>query len=623
MQNFIQWILSAEMAQALCRTLAHSLWQGIVLAVLAGITILATRKKSAVLRYNLLVLQFGLFMLTVAATFAWQWQQKEPATLIVNLQEMQEKAPIASDAPILVESKLDNWKIFIDEFFNRNALLIVSLWSLILCWKCFQMISGIHYLHRVKRTKNSPADVHWQRRLQVLAGHLQLNKTIRLLESEMITVPMVIGFFSPVVLVPVGLLSGLTPGQVEAILLHELAHIRRKDFIFNLIQCFAETLFFFNPGLMWVSALIRDERENCCDDMAVAVLENKKHYVKALVAFQEFNLQASTMAVAFPGRKYTLLDRVKRIIHHQHTKTLSIMEKISLVTSLLIVGAIAFFPACQSYAQNPEKVPQSEFRSINIDGSGTASDPLTVYARDRKGKTYQFKKVDDKVTEMYVDMEKIPQEKWADYNWLVQDIDKQMAEDRAEAEEDMRQAEEDQRQTMIDMEQAKVEMEEAIREQEADMRQMEEDMRQAEIEMKEAKEMAAAEQEQAIREMQEAEVEMKRAKEEMARDMEQAKRDIEQSKRDMEQAKRDMEQAKVDMKKAQEDSKLMQQMLEEIVKDKLVKDKSAIKSVSLNDTAFEINGQQQSGEMLKKYKAKYLKEKGQGFHYNFSMRQSQ
>lgn len=299
------------------------------------------------------------------------------------------------------------------------------------------------------------------------------------------------------------------------------------------------------------------------------------------------------------------------------------MEKISLVTSLLIVGAIAFFPACQSYAQNPGKSPETDFRSINIDGSGTASDPLTVYARDRKGKTYQFKKVDDKVTEMYVDMEKIPQEKWGDYNWVVQDIDRQMAEDQAQAEEDMRQAEEDHRQALIDMEQAKVDMEEAIREQEADMRQMEEDMRRAEIEMREAKEMAAAEQEQAVREMQEAEIEMKRAKEEMARDMEQAKRDIEQSKRDMEEAKREMELAKVEMKKAQEDSKLMQQMLEEIVKDQLVKDKSAIKSVGLNDKDFEINGQQQSEAMHKKYKAKYLKNKEGGFYYNFSLKRSE
>lgn len=623
MQNFIQWILSAEMVQVLCRTLAHSLWQGIVLAVLAGITIIVTRKKSAALRYNLLVLQFGLFMLAVVATFVWQWNQEEPATLIVNLQELPEMAPVASDAPVLLYTKLNTWTIRLDEFFNRYAFLIVSMWSLILCWKCLQMIGGIRYLRRVKYKQNRPAEPHWQQRIHLLAKHLQLDKPIRLLESEIITVPMVIGFFSPVVLVPVGLLSGLTPGQVEAILLHELAHIRRKDFIFNLLQCFAETLFFFNPGLLWVSALIRDERENCCDDMAVAALENKKHYVKALVAFQEFNLQASTMAVAFPGRKYTLLDRVKRIIHHQHTKTLSIMEKISLVTSLLIVGAIAFFPACQSYAQNPEKSPKPDFRTINIDGEGTKTDPMTVYARDRNGKTYQYKKVENSVTEMYVDMEKIPQEKWGDYNWVVQDIDRQIAEDMAQAEEDMRQAEEDQRQALIDMEQSRIDMEQAIRDQETDMRQMEEDMRQAEIEMKEAHEMATVEQEQAVREMREAEIEMKRAKEEMARDMEQAKRDIEQSKRDMEEAQREMELAKVEMKKAKEDSKLMKQMLEEIVKDNLAKDKTSIKSVSLNDKVFEINGQQQSEAMHKKYKAKYLNEKGQGFHYDFSIRRSE
>jgi len=125
--------------------------------------------------------------------------------------------------------------------------------------------------------------------------------------------------------------------QIEAILLHELAHIRRKDYGINLVQAFAETIFFFNPGVLWLSSLIKEERENCCDDIAIAATEDKINFVQALVTFDEFNRNNCTLAVGFGSTKNHLLQRAKRIIHNSD-KSLNKVEKTFLATSLFFDG---------------------------------------------------------------------------------------------------------------------------------------------------------------------------------------------------------------------------------------------------------------------------------------------
>ena len=90
-----------------------------------------------------------------------------------------------------------------------------------------------------------------------------------LLESSLAGVPVVVGYCA-VILMPVGLLTGLPAGQIEAILLHELAHIRRRDYLVNLLQTFVEGLLFYHPAVWWISAVIRAEREHCCDDAVVS-----------------------------------------------------------------------------------------------------------------------------------------------------------------------------------------------------------------------------------------------------------------------------------------------------------------------------------------------------------------
>jgi predicted nucleic acid-binding Zn-ribbon protein len=134
-----------------------------------------------------------------------------------------------------------------------------------------------------------------------------------LYESSKISLPLVIGFLKPVVLLPVGLVTNLSQKQIEAILAHELAHIKRNDFIINVLQNIVEIIFFFHPALWWLSNKIREERENCCDDVAIELIGEKIHLVKALANVESYR-QNPALAMAFGKKRFTLLERVQRIL---------------------------------------------------------------------------------------------------------------------------------------------------------------------------------------------------------------------------------------------------------------------------------------------------------------------
>ncbi|MDB5209278.1 MAG: hypothetical protein JWQ30_105, partial [Sediminibacterium sp.] len=142
-----------------------------------------------------------------------------------------------------------------------------------------------------------------------------------------------------------GLLAHLPSDEIEAILLHELAHIKRRDYFINLLQSFVETIFFFNPALMWLSSMIREERENCCDDIAISITNSKTKFINALIAFQEYHFSTPSYTVGFPGRKNQLLNRVKRIISDSN-KTLNATEK-SLLTFGMGVFILFSFAAAK------------------------------------------------------------------------------------------------------------------------------------------------------------------------------------------------------------------------------------------------------------------------------------
>src|SRR5207245_10148390 len=128
--------------------------------------------------------------------------------------------------------------------------------------------------------------------LHRLAARLRVSRPVRLLQSTLVQVPAVLGWVRPVILLPASALTGLTPLQLEVLLAHELAHVRRYDYLVNLIQSAIEILLFYHPAVRWVSRRVREEREHCCDDLAVAVCGDAHLYARALLMME--SLRART-----------------------------------------------------------------------------------------------------------------------------------------------------------------------------------------------------------------------------------------------------------------------------------------------------------------------------------------
>ena len=339
--TFILTLTGESIVRALFWTLAHSLWQGLALALLTGLVILGTRRSAPALRYNIFLGLFGLFLVTAGVTFFLEMRhtglsagggEKTPALY---------EPVLPAETPVISNQYTSNeqprMSVWV-RYLNGKANIVVAIWAIILFVRLVRLAVHLGTIQRLRYYRASRADELWQERVRALATRLGIRKGVALLESSVVRIPMMVGVLKPVILVPLGLLAQLPPSQVEAILLHELAHIRRKDYVINILQSFAEILFFFNPAVLWITSLIREERENCCDDIAVGETRSKKEFIHALVSFQEYK-QSPAYALAFPGSKNHLLDRVKRIVHHDN-KTLNMREKIYLLVCVFITAGL-------------------------------------------------------------------------------------------------------------------------------------------------------------------------------------------------------------------------------------------------------------------------------------------
>jgi bla regulator protein BlaR1 len=339
-----QW-LADSLIRAICWTLLHSLWQGLLLAAIAGGLILLTRRSVAAVRYNLLATLFFVFLGVVVFTFIRQLNIHTPVNAPVTFTPQHPAQVIPQPTIVqMAELKANQPEALLTRFtgyFNQHAALIVTIWFMIFLAKAVKLIGGLAYIQRIRNHKIYTPAATWTDRLQELSDAVGVRLPVRLLESGLVKVPLVTGILKPIILVPIGLMANLPAEQVEAILLHELAHIRRRDFVVNMAQSFAEILFFFNPAVLWISALIREEREHCCDDMAIAVTQSKTNFIQALVSFQEYQFsQSGNLAMAFPGKKNQLLNRVKRIISNTN-KTLNLAERSFLVLCFCLMGILS------------------------------------------------------------------------------------------------------------------------------------------------------------------------------------------------------------------------------------------------------------------------------------------
>ena len=362
---------SSSFMKALAWTFVHSLWQGLLIALFAAIIIYTTRRSAAHLRYNLFGLLILLFLGASAFTFVKEFHAANVPATVNDTILAGTPVSISAAGDISVIEQFTDW---IDSHTN----LLLPVWAFFFLFNCLKLVSGLLAANRLRYHRTYAAPVEWKKQLDQWSRALGIRSKIELLQSELVKVPAVLGVLKPVILVPVGLMAKLPAEQVEAVLLHELAHIRRKDFLVNFLQHVAEAFFFFNPALLWLSSLVRQEREACCDDIAITATGQKRNYLQALVSFQEYSLNELPHVMAIGSKQYPLLNRIKRMLTNEN-KTLGVMEKLSLMAGIIILSAFGFINRTNAEAAIIKE--DAVVSTIGLTNTETR-DPVKIVIRD-------------------------------------------------------------------------------------------------------------------------------------------------------------------------------------------------------------------------------------------------
>ncbi|WP_183578967.1 M56 family metallopeptidase [Mucilaginibacter sp. X5P1] len=227
-----------------------------------------------------------------------------------------------------------------ESFIIKYAQYITGLYMIGLMLHCFKLLGGLVNINQIRKQKNLSADNEWSAKTNLLVKNLGIVRKVSLYFSEHIQIPLTIGHFKPIVIFPLALINNLDTDQVEAILLHELAHVKRHDYLLNILQCIMDTILCFNPFSWLISKNIRQEREYCCDDMVVDAEYNNFTYSKALFIIAQQNKQNYALAMASANtNKYPLLNRIKRL---NTMKTNDSLPKFHLlvIVAVAAIGAL-------------------------------------------------------------------------------------------------------------------------------------------------------------------------------------------------------------------------------------------------------------------------------------------
>ena len=329
MMNFIYSLLSERVVEALGWTFVHSLWQGALIALLLGIFMIATHKFTSTTRYFIAVISL-IFMLSCSVfTFVRAYKHALPVkneSVIVQSAGVEEILNTGKNADpnTAVNPEKQGFNYYFrnyKKYFYQHFPLIVTLWILGMLVFALKFMGSMAYVQRMKNYRIIPVDEIWEKKFKKLCRELGVSKSVKIFQSSLAKVPMVIGYIKPVVLFPISAFSGLTPQQLESIIVHELAHVVRHDYLVNLLQSVVEILFFYHPAVWWMSSVIRNERENCCDDLAIAFTGDSVNFAKALAGIQEQLLKKEGLAMAVTGKKNKLLKRIQRLINQPNMKT--------------------------------------------------------------------------------------------------------------------------------------------------------------------------------------------------------------------------------------------------------------------------------------------------------------
>ncbi|QDU42361.1 Regulatory protein BlaR1 [Symmachiella dynata] len=392
-------------------TLLHSVWLLAIVAAIVAAELFALRRHTAAVRY--LAATIGLaVMALVPVTVYFNMTLDSPITSQVgnefnrsgNIAVLDTEPMTASPPAIFIAAGNGGAAVSPSLATQFRPLLpgAVFLWACGVGLLSLRLIVMWRFVQRLRVRQTTPVSDAARAAFERVCHRMGLKRPVELLQSALVSVPTVVGYLRPVILLPASSLMGLDSRELEAILAHELAHVRRHDNLVNILQSIVEILLFFHPAVWWLSRRIRIERENCCDDMAVGIVGNQVAYARVLARIAELGSQPVGLAASANGGD--LLARVRRLLIDSPRDSSPTSKWIGGLLSLSLIGCLAMVIAfsthdSQAVADTQPEIklttkPQVETKS-KAEPIRVADDPLVGEMSDaeRRALAAEYKKL--------------------------------------------------------------------------------------------------------------------------------------------------------------------------------------------------------------------------------------
>ncbi|RJP60662.1 MAG: hypothetical protein C4543_04910 [Ignavibacteriales bacterium] len=642
--SFLYDLIPNNFINAFGWMMLHSIWQGALVAIILSIVFLFLNNKSAQLRYLVAVGAILFFTAMTIRTFVDYYNNPTQKIEQNNLVQSNAEEPQILNSSISTfenEESIYSQILFATQlYFNQHLPIIVALYLMGVLFFSLKLMGGFLYSQRIKHHRTNEPDENLTNIVNRFGKQIKIKQKVKLLESALVKVPVTIGYLKPVILFPIGLLSGMSSTQVEAVIVHELAHIKRADYLVNFLQSIIEIIFFYHPAVWWISSRIRDERENICDDISLELVNRPEEFAKALFCLNQYTREDYSLALSAIGNNNHLLRRIKRMTGETKHRTFrSKVYAASLMTLIIISLSIA---ACsttngESYYQDRSNIVYEEdnngdHRYINTDRLDEENQTYIFYKRFRGEKSKWEATIDNgKLVDLYKDGDRVPTDEYFKYEDMILDEVDGITWELEKVHKDLASLKKDLKDIKIDLGENFAEDMKRIAEDikiEFDSEEFKEQMKQLKEELKYLeKEDFPFNKEEFKREMSQLrdelsdmkfDIDFKWDSEEFKREMKDLSRELVNIKVDidfsgleesMRELRENMKDLDIDMTELKAEMKILKEftseLKDELVSDGVIDSPGKLRRLEFEDDALYVNGKQVPDHLYKKYKEIY------------------
>ncbi len=383
------------LSEALAWTLLHSIWQAIIIAGILAIVLHFMNKSDAKLRYSLA--SIGMLLIFISATLTFFLALPDKVLVGSHNYEV-----LSFEIAKSTENSL-SWA-WLKDLLSTHVLfpILLRTWLVGVVLLSLKMVVNYIQALRIKKSKVYHLNDEHLSIAKNLLKRFNIKAEVVFRESALVDSPSLVGYFKPVILLPVSLISGIPNNQLEIIIAHELAHISRHDYLVQFIQGIIEILFFYHPMVWWLSSVVNTEREHICDDLAVKVCGESLTLIKALNNMESIRKKKPELVLNFSGKKGNLLHRVRRIINPETVKHPRLERGLLSVLFVLVLSSMVLFSNLANSKNQTQLEPMHSTNFVVGDFDNNEipqASPINLKKKKKKVKKNQIAPTPPKVVE--------------------------------------------------------------------------------------------------------------------------------------------------------------------------------------------------------------------------------